>query len=70
MNADRIGSKKATGSLRLEPRVLPPLYRWLSENTGRKRKTDRKAFSSRHNDRNFDSNLENIAKDKSDKNVI
>ena len=39
-------------------------------NSGRKRKTDKKAFSSRHNDRNFDSNPEHIAKDKSDKNVI
>lgn len=39
-------------------------------NSGRKRKTDKKAFSSRHNDRDFDSNPEHIAKDKSDKNVI
>lgn len=39
-------------------------------NSGRKRKTDKKAFSSRHNDRDFDSNTEHIAKDKSDKNVI
>lgn len=30
----------------------------------------KKAFSSRHNDRDFDSNPEHIAKDKSDKNVI
>ena len=39
-------------------------------NSGRKRKTDKKAFFSRHNDRDFDSNPEHIAKDKSDKNVI
>ena len=39
-------------------------------NSGRKRKTDKKPFSSRHNDRDFDSNPEHIAKDKSDKNVI
>ena len=39
-------------------------------NSDRKRKTDIKAFSSRHNDRDFDSNPEHIAKDKSDKNVI
>jgi len=39
-------------------------------NSGRKRKTDKKAFSSRHNDRDFNSNPEHIAKDKSDKNVI
>ena len=39
-------------------------------NSGRKRKTDKKAFSSRHNDRDFDSDPEHIAKDKSDKNVI
>ena len=39
-------------------------------NSGRKRKTDKKTFSSRHNDRDFDSNPEHIAKDKSDKNVI
>ena len=39
-------------------------------NSGRKRKTDKKTFSSRHIDRDFDSNPEHIAKDKSDKNVI
>ena len=39
-------------------------------NSGRRRKTDKKAFSSRHNDRNFDSEPEHIAKDKSDKNVL
>ena len=32
-------------------------------NSGRKRKTDKKTFSSRHNDRDFDSNPEHIAKD-------
>lgn len=39
-------------------------------NSGRKRKTDKEPFSSRHNDRDFDSNPEHIAKDKTDKNVI
>lgn len=34
------------------------------------REIAKKAFSSRHNDRDFDSNPEHIAKDKSDKNVI
>ncbi|MCR4789795.1 MAG: plasmid recombination protein [Treponemataceae bacterium] len=37
--------------------------------SGRKRKTDQKTFSSRHNDRNFDSDPEHIAKDKSGQNI-
>lgn len=38
--------------------------------SGRKRKKDNKAFSSRHNDRNFESEPEHIAKDKSGNNIL
>ncbi len=37
--------------------------------SGRKRKKDNKSFSSRHNDRNFDSDPEHIVKDKSGQNI-
>ncbi len=38
--------------------------------SGRKSKKTNKAFSSRHNDRNFDSETEHIAKDKSGDNIL
>lgn len=38
--------------------------------SGRKNKKDKKAFSSRHNDRNFSSDPEHIVKDKTGQNVI